>query len=595
MCGIGGILFSDDDDDLLKKKIGLLNGLQKHRGPDAQSELVMGPHALCHQRLALLDIEGGRQPFTDPSGRYYLVYNGELYNYLELKTILADNYDFITTGDTEVLLAAYLRWQERCVDHFDGMFAFLIWDSHLETGFAARDPVGVKPFVYYYKSPTFFFASEVKALLPLLDQAPQPDEYGLSEYLIAPYLSGGGDRSLLEGIRYLEPGSYLRISRNSCTTHRYYRFNWQTTALKEEELTQLFADAIEQSVRLSLRADVPVGLFLSGGLDSSLIAAIASGSLDYLLRAYTIRFEAHERIDFDPATIVNSDDLPFARELAKNLDLPFREVSAAHSTLAASLRTLARINCRIPAWEQEFSQHFLAKEAAGELKAVLVGDAADETNYGYFFLLNEKVNTSPMGLINRFEGQRRQAFLHPDLVRRIKPMRHLDDRYRNLVEEAGYRFGRDRDENILAMSTLVCRRWLERLLHNGDIHTMHFGLEARVPFANRTMLETSCLVPPSLGFKNGIEKYILRQAAKKWLPESFANRKKSSLPRDPRLGEAYQAILCNLLQERNEFISHYLNRPALEQLCRQEAIAEDERMLLFNLISLIYWAEQYIS
>jgi asparagine synthase (glutamine-hydrolysing) len=593
MCGIGGILFSADGEDVLKRKISILNSRQQHRGPDGQSTLVMAQHGLCHQRLALLDATGGRQPFADPTGRYYIVYNGELYNYKELKEALAGTYDFTTGCDTEVVLAAYLFWKECCLDRFNGMFSFLIWDTLTETGFAARDPLGVKPFVYYYQSPTLYFASEIKALLPVLDTHPELDEYALSEYLIAPYLSGAGAVSLLKGIRYLEPGNYMCVSRYNCTVHRYYSFNWGKSNLPENELTALIADSIEQSVRVSLRADVPLGIFLSGGLDSSLIAAIAAQYAGYKPKAYTISFEDHDHIDFDPSTIVNSDDLPFARELAKILGLPFHETPAIHSSLAESLQQLARINDRIPVWEQEFSQHFLAKAASTDVKAVLVGDAADETNYGYYFLLNEKVNASPLGLINRFGGELRQLLLRPDRRRRLNPMQYLDDRYRKLAADAGYCFGKEQNENILAMSTLVCRRWLERLLHNGDIHTMQFGLEARVPFANRNMLAASCQVFPSAGFKQNIEKHILREAAKKWLPASFANRKKSSLPRDPRLAKTYQSILYSLLQQENEFISCYLDKAILSNLCVQGSTNENERMILFNIICLIYWAQQY--
>jgi asparagine synthase (glutamine-hydrolysing) len=161
------------------------------------------------------------------------------------------------------------------------------------------------------------------------------------------------------------------------------------------------------------------------------------------------------------------------------------------------------------------------------------------------------------------------------------------------VKEAGFEFDRHRQENILAMSALVHRRWLERLLHNGDIHTMHFGLEARVPFANRTVLEQVCKVYPQLGYKNGTEKYVVRRVAEKWLPPALAHRKKSSLPRDPRLGKAYQQVLYSLLKGKNEFIDAWLHRPALEALCVQKDITENHRLILFNMICLIYWAEQY--
>ena len=595
MCGIGGILFSTDSGEVLQKKISRLNTLQRHRGPDGQFQKIFGMHGLCHQRLALLDAAGGQQPLADPSGRTFIVYNGELYNYRELKEELSGRYAFQTNCDTEVVLAAYLIWGEACLDRFNGMYSFLIWDTEAESGFAARDPLGVKPFVYHYQSPTLLFASEIKALLPVLDKQPGLDEYALAEYLIAPSLSGGGPAALLKGICYLEPGHFLRINRQGLSVHQYYSFNWGGGALRdgEEELTELVGSAIEESVRLSLRADVPVGIFLSGGLDSSLIAAIAARHAGYSPKAYTITFAQHDQIHFDPATIVNSDDLPFARELGGLLGLPFREVPATYPSLPGMLQQLALINDRVPVWEQEFAQHFLSRSAAQEVKAILVGDAADETHFGYFFLLKAAVNNSPLGLINQFGGQERQWLLHPDLRRRLKPMHWLEERYRALAQQAGHCFGTSPEENILAMSTLVYRRWLERLLHNGDIHTMHFGLEARVPFANRSMLEAACRVYPAAGYKDGVEKNVLRRAAEQWLPAAFTGRKKSSLPRDPRLGAAYQSILYALLKDRNEFVATFLDKTALIALCQQKLISENERMTLFNVICLLYWAECY--
>lgn len=609
MCGIAGILFSTDATEILRKKIALLNDRQRHRGPDGQSQLIWNTHGLCHQRLALIDAPGGQQPFSDNSGRYHLVFNGEIYNYLELKTRLKDHYAFRTSSDTEVLLAAYIHWGEACLHQLNGMFAFLIWDTWTDTGFAARDPLGVKPFIYLDQTPTFYFASEIKALLSVLDKRPVIDPQALAEFLIAPYCSGGGENALLGNIRILEPGTCMYISREGSRTKRYYRFGdapdqhrdqpqekgrqRQNAHPPEQDLIDRIGSSLETSVQLSLRADTPVGIFLSGGLDSSLIAAIAARHATEPVQAYTISFEQHESIDFDPATIVNSDDLPFARDLARQLGLPFHETQARHPSLAESLRLLARINDRIPAWEQEFSQHFLASAASSRLKAVLVGDAADETHYGYFFLLNENVTASPRGLLDRFGAEQRCQVLHPDLRRRLDPIRHLDDSYRALAQDAGYAFGRSNEENILAMSTVIRRRWLERLLHNGDIHTMHFGLEARVPFANRNLIDIAAQVPPAAGFKNQTEKHVLREAAKKWLPAGFANRKKSSLPRDPRLAAGYQRILQELLQQPNPFIDEYLHRQTLEALCEKNVVSDIQRMLLFNVICLIFWAEHY--
>lgn len=593
MCGIGGILFSADAPALLQQKIKTLGDKQQHRGPDGRSEWLSGPHALCHQRLALLDAAGGTQPFTDTSGRYIIVYNGELYNHTELRKQLEKYYSFTTRCDTEVVLAAYIIWGEKCLDYFNGMFAFLIWDTETETAFAARDQAGIKPFVYYHQKQTFLFASEQKALLAIINNRRALNEYALAEYVIAPYLSGD-HLNIFQDITYLQPGTFLRITRKQVTTHTWYRFQWQHQQLAETDLTELVAAALQQSVAQCLRADVPVGIFLSGGLDSSMLAAIAAHN-GAKPQAYTITFSNHQQIIFDPATIVNSDDLPWATRLAQQLQLPFHPVQAQHQSLEKSLQKLAAINCRIPVWEQEFSQHFLSCAAAPHNKAVLVGDAADETNYGYFFLLNNAVNHSPLGLLQLFGADKRVQLLAPHLQKSLQPVTWLDTHYRKLATEEGLRFAQNEQENMLAMSAVVRSRWLQRLLHNGDIHTMHYGLEARVPFANRNVLDAVSHIMPGDGFKNGQEKYMIRQAATRWLPHDFSWRKKSALPRDPRLGKAYQPILQHLILQQHHFINTWLNKPALEALCNQPTITENDRMMLFNMISLLNWAKEYAA
>lgn len=594
MCGIGGILFSTEAGDALENKISNINRIQKHRGPDGQTAWIQGRNGLCHQRLSILDSEGGKQPFWDSTGRYVMVYNGELYNYIELRSSLSPYYNFLTKSDTEVVLAAFIIWGRACLHRFIGMFSFLIWDTKTETAYAARDPLGVKPFVYSCMGSTFLFASELKTLHQILEQPPEIDPYKIAEYVIAPYFSGGGDETLFKQIKYLEPGTEMHISKDGIKLQKYYSFNFKQSAINEEELIQATSEALNHSVRLTLRADAPLGIFLSGGLDSSLIAAIAAKHASAPLSSFTISFDNHSDIHFDSSTIVNSDDLPYAKRLAEQLGFPFKQVSASHfPTLKESLVNLASINDRIPAWEQEFSQHFLSQASAKNFKAVMVGDAADETSYGYFFLLNEPTNRSPLEAINFFGGQKRLKLLSTELQKQIQPLQYFNEHYSQIAKQAGFDFNKAGEERILAMATLIHKRWLERLLHNGDIHTMHFGLEARVPFANQNFLETACLVQPNNGFKNNTEKHILRRAASKWLTSDFTNRKKSALPRDPRLGKRYQLILSQLLHDNNDFIDTFLHRPSLTALCETETITESDRMILFNMISLINWSNHY--
>ena len=584
MCGIAGILFYQGCAENLIQKAEIFNITQRHRGPDAQHYLVLGQHLLCHQRLTFMDAAGGNQPFSDITGRYFIVFNGELYNHAELKKELESRYQFQTYSDTEVVLAAWLVWKEHCLQRFNGMFSFLIWDRIEEKAFVARDPLGVKPFVYYRYGATFIFASEIKALLKVIDKSVEVNPFALVEYVIAPYFSGGGKQSIFKEIMYLEPGCYLYLDRNGVSEKRYVRSGWNLSHSTEKEHIAKLSVAIEESVRVTLGAETNLGVFLSGGLDSSLIASIASRYLKHPLMAFSVAFENHEDIHFNPETIVNSNDLPYARILSEQLNLPLHQ-----TVVTPCINDLCVINDRIPAWEQEFSQHVLASCAAKHVKAVLVGDAADETHYGYFFLLNQ----NPLSLLQAFGADARLRMLSPSIIAATEPVPYLNEQYHAIANEAGFVFDKTIEENHLAMSSLIQRRWLQRLFHNGDIHTMNYSLEARVPFANQNVLEISSLIPPALGFKNGVEKNLLRQVASQWLAPEFATRKKSALPRDPRLGTYYQAVLTSLLEEKNDFIDTFLNRQSLEKLCKTRAINENDRMILFNMTSLILWGNKY--
>ncbi|WMJ74390.1 asparagine synthase (glutamine-hydrolyzing) [Cytophagaceae bacterium ABcell3] len=592
MCGIGGILFSRDNGQTLYHRVSKIAQAQLHRGPDEQQILVKGNHGFCHQRLAIIDRQGGKQPFFDHTGRYLILYNGEVYNYKALRQQLAGRYAFVSNSDTEVVLAAYLIWGEDCLDKFIGMFSFLIWDSLSQTGFAARDPLGVKPFVYYSFNGAFLFASETKAILSCLSTKPKIDHQSIVEYVVAPMLSGV-EHSVFQGISYLGAGEKLFVSRDRISKKKYINFNISASGQALEIYVQQLRSALEESVKLSVVSDLPVGVFLSGGLDSSILSSLAMKVKAENFKAFTIAFENHSQLLFDENSIVNSDDFPYAKHLATTLGFPMVSVTASLEGIAKALRTVAGINDRIPAWEQEISQHFLSKAASKEFKSVLVGDAADETNYGYFFLLNKAVNYSPLGLIKHFGGDKRTCLLSERLRKLMHPFQYLDEKYTRLVEDNGYTFAGSNEDRVMAMSCLVYKLWLGRLLHHGDIHTMYFGLEARVPFANQNVLDVVRGIGHHLGFRQQNEKYVLKLAAKGLIPEPIIQRKKSALPRDPRLGKVYQEILKQLVSKEQGFVDAYLDKKALLSLCEISKIEENDRMILFNMVSLLYWAKQY--
>ncbi len=592
MCGIAGILFPDRGPGEAEKQLLRMQHALAHRGPDGSGTYLSPTALLAHTRLALVDLESGAQPMQDATGRYHLTFNGEIYNHQELRQELGD-YPFQTHSDTETLLAALLRWEEDALPKLDGMFAFALWDSQLGEALLARDALGVKPLVYGQRGTEFVFASEAKAMLAG-GWNRRCDEEALVEYIVAPAFSGVRT-SMFEGLEHLPAGHTMRVDRHGAGAARPW-FDYRIvpgTGLDEDALAAQLQDLLRQSANRSLRADVDVGVFLSGGLDSSLISYLVCETAPAPM-AFSLRFQDPGSIHYGSSSIVISDDAPFVDQVASELDMELVHADLPQNGILPSLPRLAATNDRIVSWEQEFGQDALARTAAGRRKAVLVGDAADETHFGYFFLLGEEATGSPGALLERFGAEARCATLSTRLQQQ-KPLARLDAAYRDIAAEAGASFDGPIAERRRAATALIVKLWLGRLLHNGDVHTMAHGVEARVPFASIELLRFAASISPEQGFANSVEKALLRRAAEGVIPQSIATRKKSALPVDPRLGPQYQRQLKTLLAEEADFAHHFLDLTEVRRLCETDLIPETQRGQLFTLISLLLWKRAYLS
>jgi len=577
MCGIAGIVrYGAPPDDA---RVARMQRALAHRGPDGSGLERLGAACLAHTRLALVDLAGGRQPMRTRDGRYTITYNGEVYNHGELRAELRERFDFASACDTEVVLAAYVTWGEAALARLNGMFAFFVWDAERERGFAARDRLGVKPFAYTFSDGELAFASEAKALV-----GPRPRAHAESilEYLSAPCFSGV-EHSMFDGIDYLQPGSLLRVSRDGLELERWWDWPLDARDGGGDHAAELRA-RVESAVARSLRADVPVGLYLSGGLDSTLIAAVAAR--ESRPRAFTVEFEDQGAFDYARSTIVVSDDRPFAALAAESLAVERELCLVPRAGLARDLAALAHINDALPAWEQELAQHHLAAAAARHVKAVLVGDAADETHWGYHFLLDDQATRDPAGILRRFGGVpiRREVL--------ADPRAHFAAKYRALMAAGGARWDTP-PERRRATTYLIVKRWLPRLLHNGDIHAMARSLEARVPFADVELLAAAERVPPEIGLRDGVEKWALREAARGLVPEPIRARKKSALPKDQRAQACWQQAARAALDE-SPLVRAFVDAAAVRALCDPaRALDEAERAALFRVAALGHWAAHY--
>lgn len=585
MCAVAGILdYSPQADPqaAAAQVRGMIHRL-RHRGPDGSGLAQQGACTLGAARLIQLDAAGGAQPMTSPDGRWLLVFNGEIHNHRALRAELASHWCFTSRSDTEVLLAALVVWGTAALPKLNGMFAFFLWDTREQRGLAARDRLGVKPFVWMpLPHGGLAFASEAKALVDLLPQSPQVNEAAVLEYLVAPCFSGVR-QPMFDGMHYLPPGHLLQVNAQNARELEWWRHDLhEGTEEDEASLCAALHDLLPQAVARTLHTDTPAVVLLSGGLDSTLVAACARPH--GVATAYTIAFEGQERFDYARALMVKSDDLPCAVEAAAELGLEHRVVPVSRATLAEDLHALALQNDALPAWEQELAQHHLARAMAADgHRAVLVGDAADETHYGYGFMLVDEAVRHPGALLARFgtpplnAAMRRRAALMPEQLQAM-----ITDAGHDTTTPAG---------RLRGITHLIMRLWLPRLLHNGDIHMMAHGVEARVPFADAELLAAAVRAHPLLALKGGVEKHLLREAARGLMPEAARIRRKSSLSKDDGSGVIFKAEALKALDAAPDFLAHWLDLATLRSLCAPaHALAEMERALLFRVICLHHWA-----
>ncbi len=580
MCGIAGLVRFDGGAtaEPIRGRARAMRAALRHRGPDGEGEALLADAVLEFTRLALLDREGGAQPMTTPDGRYTIVYNGEVYNHLELRERL--DWPFRTRCDAETVLAAFARWGPECVHALNGMFAFFVWDALERRGFAARDPLGVKPFAYAWDGVEFIFASEARVVARARGLPVRAHEDAVLEYLVAPCFSGV-ERPMFAGVEYLQPGHWLILGPGGPRLHRYYRFTVGDEDPGPEDA--VLGGAVAAAVRRACVADEAIGVFLSGGLDSTAIAAIAARVLPAPPQAFTIAFADLTDYEEGRSSIVVGNDLPFAGLAARAIGAPLTRVDAPRPELARDLERIAISNDALPAWEQELAQDRLARAAAAAgLKAVLVGDAADETHFGYHFLLDPAAVASPRTILRRFGAVPVRAEVLAD------PPATFSARYRAwMPADASPR------EQIAGTTALIVERWLPRLLHNGDIHTMRVGLEARVPFADTELLALAARISPRAGLADG-EKSRLRAALRGVVPESIRTRRKSALPKDPGTAAIYQREATRLLADPPALVRALVDREALRPLLDPAYHpGEWERAALFRVIGLCHFSRHH--
>ncbi|UVT16842.1 MAG: asparagine synthase (glutamine-hydrolyzing) [Nitrospira sp.] len=553
MCGIAGILSLESERiDNLRRSLEVMSKLQRHRGPDGEGTWLhsSGTVGFAHRRLSIIDVASGQQPMNDRAGNW-IIHNGEIYNYLELRDELGANL-FKTHSDTEVILHAYHKWGVECLNQFRGMFAFALWDEANATLLCARDPFGIKPLYYCVVRGTLYFASEVKALLPFVPEI-STDVEGLKDYLTFQFCLDG--KTLFSGIQELQPGHVLIARNGRIETRRYwevyYHLDFNHTAKYfEEQLRFLMQD----SVALHLRSDVPVGAYVSGGFDSSIIASLASER------------QAHELIGFSGKFSIREayDESNYARDLAQFRSFPLHEIDITAEDFVENIeRVIYHLDFPV-AGPGSFPQFMVSRLAAQHRKVVLGGQGGDEIFGGYARYLiayfEQCIKAAIDGTMHSGNFIVTYESIIPNLtaLRNYKPLlqqfwrdglfEELDKRYFRLVNRAALHADEVRWDLLGAYSPFETFRKIFRgsnvqkesyfdsmthfdfktllpaLLHVEDRMSMAHGLESRVPFLDRPLVEMAATIPADIKFKDGHMKHVLRSALGSVLPESIVRR-----------------------------------------------------------------------
>jgi asparagine synthase (glutamine-hydrolysing) len=521
MCGICGELRLDGAQPDLGAVDRMMTALAR-RGPDHEGSYSDGPLAFGHRRLAVMDLSASSdQPMLDSELRLAIVFNGTIYNYRELRTELTRlGYPFFSNGDTEVILKAYRAWGEACVERFNGMFAFAIWDASNRALFLARDRLGIKPLYFNTGAKRFRFASSTQALLAAGDVDARIDPVALHHQLTL-HAVVPAPRTILQGVRKLAPATTMRIDFNGQIQERRYwhlRAERPHAARSDDEWVAATRQALVRAVeRQRTAADTPVGVLLSGGLDSSLLVALfdAAGVRD--LQTFSIGFEA---VGGEEA-----DEFRYSDLVAKRFGTRHRRYALSNAEILPALPdTIA--NMAEPMVSQDVvAFHLLSQRVAKHVKVVLCGQGADEVFGGYYWYPQMQADTG-----SDIERLRRHYFdrTHERFLEAVGPAFRDGDHTATLVEEllaqAGAATFLDRILR-LDVTTLIVDDPVKRV----DNMTMAWGLEARVPFLDHELVELAMQMPPELKLKEG-GKFPLKAIARGLVPDAVIDRPKGYFP-----------------------------------------------------------------
>lgn len=616
MCGICGIYDSNQRNIDKKLIISMMDSL-KHRGPDDFGFFFDNHVALGHRRLSIIDLKTGKQPVYNEDQSITIVYNGEIYNFQEIKKELeTKGHKFYTNTDTEVIVHAYEEYGESCLNHFNGMFAFAVWDSVKKQLFLARDRLGVKPVYYYFNGSKLLFASELKSILKDVSINRQVDLESLNHFFAYEYIPS--PMTIFQGINKLSPAHYLILKNNKISLHSYWDINFKESNKNKQYFIKNIPEQLKESVRKRLISDVPLGAFLSGGIDSSAIVSLMSQLTDNV-KTFTIGFEQESYSESKDARliaekfntdhhekIVSSEDIiQLLSPITKEIDEPFGDLSI-------------------------FPTYLVSQFAGKYVKVVLSGDGGDELFAGYDWYLANKLNDyyrfipghrfilpglfkelkqteKSKGVINKTKRFIEGTSM-PDNLMHIRWMTSFDKSAQQDIYSK--KIGLTDPFNLITsyfskakgslnkMQYVDIKTYLpDDILTKVDRASMLNSLEARTPFLDYTFVEFAATIPQKYNLHFFDRKYIFKKSMQSFLPKETLYKSKQgfTMPMKQWLRTDLKDFMLETLSEKKTKEIGFLNQEYINKVINQHLLRKkDNQRQIWAMMNFHIWYENYM-
>lgn len=572
MCGIAGLIRVPYNDKVLKD----ISNSIAHRGPDDSGVYLEDECALIHTRLTIVDPAGGKQPMHFEWGGevYTLIYNGELYNTAQLrKELQGYGHYFNGHSDTEVMIHGYAQWGEMILDKCNGIFAFAVWEHRAKRLFLARDRMGVKPLFYKIHDGGFLFGSEIKSILAYPTVKAEIDAIGVSQIvMLGPgRIPGSG---VFREINELEPGCCGHYSQGSWRWKRYWKLRDREHKETFEETSENVRFLVEDAIRRQMVSDVPIGTFLSGGLDSSLISSVCNSEMTgqgKQLKTFSVDYVDNDQ-NFVPGKFQPESDNKYIDIMRNYLRSDHYRTVIDSEQLLNELEN-ATVARDLPGMaDVDFSLSAFCKEIRKEVKVGLSGECADEIFGGYPWYRDPQIRAME-GFPWAQNTKQRASYICPWVSDRIDPEEFVRSLYRSTIEQSDILPETDPQERRLKEMVNSNYRWfMQTLLDRKDRMSMRWGLEVRVPFCDYRIAEYLYGVPWEYKDYLGREKGLLRHAMSRWLPPEVLHRKKSPYPKtfDPKYMNLVSERLKVIIEDSAAPLLQIVNRKSLVGLLNAE-------------------------